>query len=140
MRCSLKFYDKKTTQNRTAPIHIYLFYIIYINNLILYEVSGQPNVTAFQFHVKNDFVWLNTKSKVQNLIHFSISHFHKINSSKSNIITLFYIYIYIYILICGPFSLLSIHQRGSFFFLVCVLYIFVLLFLLHKLYYIILYI
>ena len=97
MRCSLKFYDKKTTQNRTAPIHIYLFYIIYINNLILYEVSGQPNVTAFQFHVKNDFVWLNTKSKVQNLIHFSISHFHKINSSKSNIITLLYIYIYIYI-------------------------------------------
>ena len=53
---------------------IYLFYIkkyfiyiyIYINNLKLYEVSGQFSVSAFQFHVKKTSFWLNTKLKVQN--------------------------------------------------------------------------
>ena len=49
---------------------------------MLYEVSGQPSVSAFQFHVKTTLFWLNTKLKVQNIIHFSISHSLKIKSSK----------------------------------------------------------
>ena len=51
---------------KTTPIYIYLFYIIYIyiNNLILYEVSDQSNISTFQFHVKTIMFWLNTKSKV----------------------------------------------------------------------------
>ena len=49
---------------KTAPIYIY-FNIIYINNLILYEVSDQPNISTFQFRVKTILFWLNTKSKVQ---------------------------------------------------------------------------
>ena len=96
MWCGMQFYDKKT-----APaLHPYLFIyfilknIIYINNLKLYEVSGQFSVSAFQFHVKKTSFWLNTKIKVQNIIHFSISHFHchKIKSSK-----VIYIYIYIWV-------------------------------------------
>ena len=29
---------------------------IYINNLILYEVSGWPSASVLQFHIKNSFV------------------------------------------------------------------------------------
>ena len=93
----MQFYDKKTAPTLHPYLFIYfilkniLYIYIYINNLKLYEVSGQFSVSAFQFHVKKTSFWLNTKLKVQNIIHFSISHFHchKIESSKV-------IYIYIY--------------------------------------------
>ena len=61
--CYVRFCDKKTAQNRIAPIYIYLFYIKYINNLIIYELSGQPSISAFQFHVKTTSFWLKYKIK-----------------------------------------------------------------------------
>ena len=42
----------------------------------IHIVSGQLSVSAFQFHDKMALFWINIKSKVQNLIHFSISHSH----------------------------------------------------------------
>jgi len=66
------------------PIYLFIFILDIYNNLILYEVSDQPSVSAFQFHIKMISFWLNTKSKVQKIIHFSIScsQSHKIESSK----------------------------------------------------------
>ena len=37
---------------------------IYINNLIIYEISDQPSISKFQLHVKTISLRLDTKSKV----------------------------------------------------------------------------
>ena len=109
----MRFCDKKTAQNRTAPIYIYLFYIKYINNLIIYEVSGQPSISAFQFHVKTTSFWLKYKiksSKHHSLLHLTLT-LTKSKVQKFNII----IFVFYTLNICGTFSLLSI-CHGFFFF------------------------
>ena len=56
---------------KTAP-HLYIYIYIYIQTI---QISGQPtepSINAFQFYVKNCFILVKYKSKVQNLIHFSI--------------------------------------------------------------------
>ena len=102
----MRFCDKKTAQNHTAPIYIYLFYIKYINNLIIYEVSGQPSISAFQFHVKATSFWLKYKiksSKHHSLLHLTLT-LTKSKVQKFNII----IFVFYTLNICGTFSLLSI--------------------------------
>ena len=64
-------------------MYICIYSIKYINNLILYQVSGQLSVSAFQFHVKNNFVLVKYKiksSKPHSLLHLSLSQNQKFKS------------------------------------------------------------
>ena len=111
---------------------------------------ANPELVHSCFTLKTTLFWLNTKSKVQNLIHFSFWHSHHFLLKFSLSVDMTSVYgtllrtlwllfvkhfcVICYIcltciIVCGTFCLLSI-CLGFFF----VLYIFVLLFLLHKFY------
>ena len=96
-------------------MYICIYSIKYINNLILYQVSGQLSVSAFQFHVKNNFVLVKYKiksSKPHSLLHLSLSQ----NQKFKSLMHFFFFLVYI----CSTFSLLSIYH-GFFFFFGCMI-------------------
>ena len=80
---------------------------MYINNLILYEVSSQTSVNVFQFHIKNDFVLVKYKiksSKPHLLLHLTLSLFSPNTLSLLvitvyNLPSLIFFFKYIYILV-----------------------------------------
>ena len=68
------FMIRKLHKIASLRTHIYIY--IYNANNFNFIWSGQPNISAFQFHVKNFFVLVKYKIEVLNLTHFSISYSH----------------------------------------------------------------